>query len=371
MHNLLLVYYEPAQSGQTAHVFSLARGLDPANYRLQVIVPAHLQAAVTQFREAGVQVHPMPLRKLFWPMVTCLAFIRLIRQENFDLVHVHSQEAGVMARLLAYLAGARRIIYTPQTIDIRQVKWRWLYVIIERMLARITHTIVAVNQVDRVRMLAWGIPADRVVCIPNGVDLSLFAQTGNLAELRQQLSFDIDAPLVMQVGRLGPQKDPQAFVTGACRVLEKVPTARFALVGDGPLRADLTADIQALGLETNIQLLGWQADAYKLMRAASVVSLTSRWEGTPFSLLEAMSWALPVVATNVNGCAELVINGITGYLVPPGDPDAWAARVIDLLQDVALAKKLGAQGRRHVEAHYSLQEMIAQIERLYLAIMSG
>jgi glycosyltransferase involved in cell wall biosynthesis len=111
--------------------------------------------------------------------------------------------------------------------------------------------------------------------------------------------------------------------------------------------------------------LGWRDEAFKLMAAADVVSLTSRWEGTPYTLLEAMAWSRPAAATAVNGCTEIVVDGDTGFLVSPGDTIAWARRITDLLSDPVMAAALGQQGRRRVEERFSLREMVARIESLY------
>ena len=101
------------------------------------------------------------------------------------------------------------------------------------------------------------------------------------------------------------------------------------------------------------------------MPAADVVTLTSRWEGTPYTLLEAMACSRPVVATAVNGCSDVVVDGGTGFLAPPGDTTAWAGRIVDLLRDPAMAAGMGQRGRSRVEQRFSLREMVARTESLY------
>jgi glycosyltransferase involved in cell wall biosynthesis len=387
---ILLVFYEPMPAGQTTHVLSLARALDNCKYRVR-----SPQAVVT--------------------------LARLIRRQDIDIVHVHSQEAGLLGRLVARAAGARRVIYTPQTIDIRRVRFHWLYVLIERILARVTDVIISVNEPDRERLIRWGIPPHKIVTIPNGIDLSPSApsttlMTGSLGvnsiegacpacpehsrgkpvegpalsaaegacpacpersrgkpaegpvdvgSLRRALGLDEDRPLVMQVARLSAQKDPLAFVEGAAHVVRERPDVQFALVGEGPLTEATAKRVRALGLDEHVHLLGWRDEAFNLMAAADVVSLTSRWEGAPHTLLEAMAWSRPVVATAVNGCPEIVVDGGTGFLVPPGDTKAWARRIIDLLSDPVMAAAMGREGRIRVEERFSLREMATRIEGPY------
>ena len=319
MLRILVVYYEPAAAGQTTHVLSLARGLDKQKFHVSVVLPAHLERASAAFRLGGVEVLPLPMRKVAWDPGTGARLIQLVRREAIDVVHVHSQEAGLPARILAWLAGARRVVYTPQCIDIRRARWHWLYMLIERALAHITDVIVSVNEYDRERLIRRGIPPAKVVTIANGIDLAAFDGPVHTQALRRTLGVEGERPLVLQVGRLCAQKDPLAFVEGARRVIELCPNARFALVGEGPLRDAVTTRVQKWGLEHRIHLLGWQPAAFRLMPAADVVTLTSRWEGTPYVLLEAMACSKPVVATAVNGCPEVVADGVTGFVVPSGD----------------------------------------------------
>jgi len=365
---ILQVYYEPRPAGQTRHVLSLASGLDRRTYHVTVVLPDNLQHSIAAFEQAGVEVVPLPLRKVMWQPRAVATLIHLIRQRDFDVVHVHSQEAGLLARVVARIAQARVVIYTPQTIDIRRARLHWLYRLSERILAHVTDVLVSVGELDRQRLIQWGIPHNKIVTIPNGVDLSAFDGPVDVGSLRQELGLNKDQPLVMQVGRLSAQKAPLAFIEGAARVVQERPDTQFVMVGEGPLREAAAAHIRALDLDEHVHLLGWREDAFKLIAAADVVSLTSRWEGMPHVLLEAMAWSRPVVATAVNGCPEIVVDGTTGFLVLPGNTTTWAGRVLDLLNEPAKAAAMGRQGRERVEERFSLKEMIARIETLYLQV---
>ncbi|MBN1887643.1 MAG: glycosyltransferase [Thermoflexales bacterium] len=364
--NILQIYYEPIPAGQGTHVLALVRGLlQKAKHHVTVALPQNLPRSIAAFEQAGAKVFPLPMNKLLWRPGAAGRLASLIRRQDFDIVHVHSQEAGISARLIARAAGARRIFYTPQTIDIRQTAWHWLYVWVERGLARLTDAIISVNEADRMRMVAWGIPAHKIVTVPNGIDLSTLDEPADPDLSRRAFGLDVAGPVVMQVGRLSLQKDPLTFVEGAAHVVRACPGAQFVLLGEGPLSETLRARIHALGLDAHVHLLGWRSDAALLMAAADVVTLSSRWEGSPHTLLEAMARSRPVVATAVNGCPEIVLDGITGYLSPPGDAAEWARQVARLLNDPAQAAAMGKRGRQRVEEHFGLPEMIARIERLY------
>ncbi|MBI1876741.1 MAG: glycosyltransferase, partial [Chloroflexi bacterium] len=316
MLKILQIYYEPRPSGQTTHVLSLIRGLDRQKYRLMLALPTHLQPCASAFSEAGIEVISLPLRKVVWGPSTIISLIRLIRNQQIDIVHVHSQEAGLPMRLVARLAGRSKVVYTPQTIDIRRTNWQWLYLLTERVLAQMTEAIISVNEFDRKRLVKLGISPEKIVTIPNGIDLDTFRKPVDVRRARETIGLSPGRPLVIQVGRLSPQKDPLAFVAGAAIVAHEYPEVQFALVGEGPLRDVVATSISELGLQKRVHLLGWQDEAFRLIAAADLVTLTSHWEGIPYALLEAMAWARPVVATSVNGCPEVVIHKVTGLLVP-------------------------------------------------------
>jgi glycosyltransferase involved in cell wall biosynthesis len=169
----------------------------------------------------------------------------------------------------------------------------------------------------------------------------------------------------MQVARLSAQKNPVAFVDGAGLVAQRHPATQFVMIGQGPLEERVLARIQALGLQEHVHMLGWRDQACLLMAAADVISLTSRWEGAPYSLIEAMAASRPVVATAVNGCPEIVVDQETGYLTPPDDVAAWAAQVSQLLERPQIGKEMGKAARKRAETKFSLQATTACTAQLY------
>lgn len=359
---ILFVYYEPLASGQTTHVLSLVRGLDKTQFQIQVVLPDLLQELTPQFEAAGARVLALPMRRLMWKPAAVSGLLRVIRSERPDIVHIHSQEAGMVARPFAWLAGAKNIFYTPQTIDIRRKRWQGLVTLAERLLAHLTRQIISVNEADRQRMIQWGIRDSKIATIYNGVDLDEVVAGQASAGL-----FPPGALLVIQLGRLSEQKNPLAFVEGAEHVLRIIPKARFVFIGEGDMRAVITERIDTLNLQDKIKLLGNIPQAAHWLGMADVVTLTSLWEGTPYSLIEAMAWSRPVVATCVNGCREVVVDGQTGFLVSPDQPKAWAERVITLLQDPDLRARLGSEGRKRAERMFSIQAMITSMAELYQA----
>jgi len=171
--------------------------------------------------------------------------------------------------------------------------------------------------------------------------------------------------VVMQIGRLSPQKDPLMFLQGARYVLSGNSKAQLVWIGEGPLYMQVKSEVESLGLQDKIHLLGRIDQAYRCLPAADMVTLTSQWEGLPYSILEAMACSKPVVATAVNGCSEVVINGQTGYLVEDGDAFGWAKSILNLIANPQQAQLMGHAGRQLVEEKYSLSTMVSQIEQAY------
>jgi len=370
MLNVMFVYFEPQISGLTTHVLSLANRLDKSKYAITVVVPAHLHHCTTAFKQSGVAIVPLTMRKVFWNIKSTISMMMLIRREKIDIVHVHGQEAGILVRVLARLARAQVIIYTPQCTNIRNVRWFWLYRSLEKVLSFITDMIISVNEIDRTKLIQWGIHSSKVITIKNGIDPNSFNEPINVGKVKHDHGLDENLPLVMQVGRLSDQKNPLAFVEGASIVVREHPDVIFVLVGDGPLKEKVVDYIQDLGMGNQVHCLGWQDNANKLIAIADIITLTSRWEGLPYVLLEAMAWSRPVVTTAVNGCPEIVKHGITGYLVPENDTDSWARYVIKLLENPGQSVEMGQRGIELLKNELSLQNMVEQTEKLYDSLIN-
>jgi glycosyltransferase involved in cell wall biosynthesis len=171
------------------------------------------------------------------------------------------------------------------------------------------------------------------------------------------------------VTRLSPKKAPLDYVAAAAQVAAHRPDVHFVIVGDGPLRADVEARVVASGLAGRVHLTGLRRDVADLMHSFDVFALTSLWEGLPRVLPQAMAAGLPIVATGVDGNAEAVTDGINGFLTPPGDPQAMAIALLQLLEDPTLASRFGEAGQARAD-EFSAHKMIRDIAALYEALLA-
>jgi glycosyltransferase involved in cell wall biosynthesis len=173
------------------------------------------------------------------------------------------------------------------------------------------------------------------------------------------------------IARLVWYKGLEDLLKAAALIVRRYPSARFLVVGDGPLRQALEEKARALRLNGTVRFLGAVPNASSLLPHFDIFVLSSLWEGMSNSLLEAMAAGKPVVATDVGGSPEVVIDGKTGFLVPPKDPEALASAILHLLADRELARNLGEAGRIRVESEFTLEIMVARLEELYDSLLAA
>lgn len=363
------VFYEPIHSGQAVHVLSLAAHVDRRQCALHVCYPAGDERTRRRLAELGIPGHPWPMRK--WQNAgPALALLRLIRREKIDIVHVHGQFAGIWARPAARLAGAG-VVYTPHTIRIRQTALQPTYEILERAWRRFTDIIIAVCEADRQWIIRKGWGASKSVrTVYNGLDWEEW-QSHRVTKdaARERLGWPPAAPVILQIGRLDAQKAPEDFVRMMRRLHTHLPEARGFLAGDGPLRRRVQAVIRECGLDGVVTLLGQRQDIPVLLSAADVVTLTSRWEGLPYSLLEAGAMARPAVAAAVNGVPEVILHGVTGLVVPAGRPEAIAEAVLTLLNDPSRARAMGLAAQQRVRETFDVRRTAEEVMGIYQEVI--
>ena len=300
-------------------------------------------------RSAGARFLPLThVRRPISPWRDVLGLVeltKLLRRERPHIVHVNSAKAAALGRVAAWLARVPIRVYTVHgwaflaERGLASAAYRWA----ERALRPLTTVTVCVSENERRAGLAARACDERTtVVIRNGVD-PVDADPAGAPPAR---------PRLVMVGRLQAPKDPLTLV----RALATVRGRDFEalLVGEGPERVAVEEEVSRLGIESAVRLLGERIDVAELLRSADIFVLSTRSEGLPLSILEAMGAGLPVVASNVGGVPELVIDGETGILVPPGDPHSLGEAIKRLLEDPPLLRRLGEAGRARVAEHFDL-----------------
>jgi glycosyltransferase involved in cell wall biosynthesis len=222
---------------------------------------------------------------------------------------------------------------------------------------------------DELLDLGIGRP-DQIEVVPLGLDLDAFLALDPVTpsgKLRAHLGLPPTAPLVGIVGRLVPIKD----VATTIRAVQRLDGVHLAVVGDGALRPALEDEAAKLRVADRVHFTGWWDDVAAVMADLDVAALSSRNEGTPVALIEALAAGRPVVGTNVGGVRFVVEEDQSGYLVPPDDPDALAERLKQLLADPALRARMGEYGRAHVRERFGARRLVADMRALYTDLRRG
>lgn len=360
-------------AGGEVYLLHLAHALDRGRFELAVIAP-EAGPLLSRLRALGVETAVVPLGGSLASPAPLGRLARALRALRPRLVQSHGGRTNFYARLACRLAGVPCHVSTVHNslydYPVGAAR-RAAYVLADRATARLSAVIVCVagslarDLVERSR-----IPAARVTVIPNGVDLARFdPAAADGRRVRAELALG-DGPVVGIVGRMTPQKAHTDFVAAFAEARRRAPAARALIVGDGPLRAAVEAAVTARGLGAACVLAGVRDDIPECLAAMDVVALSSVSEGFPFTVLEALAMARPLAATAVNGVTEIVEDGATGLLVPPGRPELLGAALAALLADPVPAAALGAAGRQTVESRYSLPLMIHRITNLYEDLLS-
>ena len=373
--------------GPAKHVVWLTSGLEAAGYRSLLVtgtVPPGEEDMSYFADEAGVKpvyIPEMSREISLKDAVTTWKLFRLLLRERPDIVHTHTAKAGTVGRVAGWfyrwltpgvLVGRPRpckFVHTYHGHVFHSYYGRFTtrtFLLIEKALARfVTDRLVVVSEQQREEInKTFGVGrTDQIRIIRLGLDLNVFSNYANRrGRFRTELGVDDETVLVGIVGRLTEIKNHEMFLESAARV--GLDNVRYVIIGDGSLRASLEAKARSLGIENKVIFAGGRKDPEYFYPALDIVALTSRNEGTPLTLIEAMANARPVIATLVGGVVDL-LGSDRGLGVRPYDVDAFAAGLGTLIKDKMLRDKLGRSGFEFVEQNYRKERLLKDVEDLY------
>lgn len=363
MIRVLQLLVTTAAGGGPKQVYDLVRHLPKEEFEVVVAGPRD-GPFFDRFRDLGLPVVEIATHRVGWrPLVEVL---RLIRASRIDVVHSHGKGAGVYGRLGARRAGVAAV-HTFHGIHYERYPWlgRVAYLALERWLAAGTHAIINVSATQEREGLALGLfRSSQGVTIVNGIDL--LELDAHLADAdRARLGLVDGAPVVGSVTRFDPVKRVDVLVRALTILTPSLPRLALVLVGGGrdePRVKRLAADA---GLGDRVIFTGSLDDPARTYRVFDLYVATSRKEGLPLSLLEAMGARLAVVASDVPGHRDVVLHGETGLLVPPDDPTALADAIATLLADPERRRRMGEAGRRRVAEAFTSASMVEKTAEVY------
>ena len=298
-----------------------------------------------------------------------LRLFRLLGRNRYDVVHTHLIGANVLAAPLAALYRVPVRLTHDQTHD--DVRYRsFIHLGLDTLANRLNHHVIAVSSSIRTFLCQEeGVSTQKISVIYNSVDLQRFSPNNDPTakeQGRRKLGLPADALVVGGVGRLHYQKNFPLFLAVAAEVCSQFPQAIFVIAGEGPERATLEEMSRKLGIASRVRFLGFVKEMPELYQSLDVLLLTSHFEGTPLTVLEAMAMGVPVVASQVDGVAEILDDGKDALLVPWEDKELFTRQISELLADRDLAQRLAQSGQKKVRRHYSAEAMVRKVEALYL-----
>jgi glycosyltransferase involved in cell wall biosynthesis len=314
-------------------------------------------------RDTGISVETVPIRSSA-DMAAVAAMVRIFRKQGATVVNTHSGKDSWVGSMAAKIAGVPLLIRTRHiSVPIRRGFFNRIY--------RWPDGYITTGEMIREHLIGKGIPADRVVSIPTGVDLEKFAAGTDGKRIREKFGIPPGTFLVSMIGVLRSWKRHDVFLESVRLLREQGVPVHGLIVGEGPQRGKIEALVVRGGMADRITVTGFRDDVPEIVAASDAVLLTSdRFEGVPQVILQALAMARPVVASPIGGIPEVVLHGKTGLLCPPGDASAYAGAMARLAGDPGLRERLGKAGRELVLSGYTAAAMCDRTEAFYSRLAS-
>ena len=323
-------------------------------------------ALVPSLEKGGASVVCFNRRHFPSMLISTRRVAQFLKEWGADLIHCHLPLAGVIGRLAARSASIP-VVYTEHNVMERYHPWTRR---LNLMTWKMQDQVVAVSREvgDSIRSHAGtSVP---VLVVQNGVPVDSFVPSmEQRASIRRELAIPEESPVVGMVAVFRPQKDLKRWLESARLIRNAFPSAHFLMVGDGPLMKEVRATAEDLRLADVTHFVGLQPEIRPYLSAMDAYMSSSLFEGLPLSLLEAMAMKLPVVATSVGGVPEVIVDGRTGYIVPPGSPEMLAEKICLLLSNEQMRHDFGLAGRSVIEERFSMNRMVQQLEDLYVSLI--
>lgn len=344
--------------GGQSQVLTTLMGLRALGHRTLLV--AHSEGELRQRAKEGLDLVPLA-PKTEMDLTAAWRLSRIIKQLKPDIVHAHDPHGVAMAGLALSMSTQ---LVKPPLVAARRVDFHLRGSSLSRWKYRQVDCFLCASEAIRQMLIGDGVPAARAVTVHEGIDLGR-VDAAPPANLHEDLWLPHQAPIVGNVAALVAHKGQRHLIEAARLVLPQVPDARFVIAGEGELRPVLERQIKDHHLEKHVLLAGFRPDVLSLHKAFDIFVMSSVTEGLGTSLLDAMAAGKPVVATRAGGIPEVVIDGETGFLVPPRDHDAMAGTIVKLLKDDALRHRMGKAGRARVQSIFSAERMVQETLRVY------
>jgi len=363
---LLIIIESLAVGGAEGQVYELVKGLDKNQYEPVVCSLTKGGIYVEKIRNEGVKVITIAnrLRGVPWKLPK---IIKVLRKERFDIVHNQMFVAGLFGTLIGKLLSVPVVINSVLSLGFTV---NWYRRPIKCLLYKISDCVIVNSEKIKSLLIHYRIvKKDKIWRIYNGVDIETFHPKSNgssVSKLRNELGIASgDYHVIGILARLTPVKNHRCLLRAIPDIQEEFPKTVFLVIGNGPLEKMLKQFAKDLHIIEHIRFLGERKDTHELLRLMDLSVLCSLREGFSNSILEAMAAGIPVVASNMGGNSEAIVDGVTGFLFNPTDPAALAERVKEILKNKRRMRQMGLAGRKRAESLFSISRMVREYEGIY------
>ncbi len=353
----IVQYITPSQiGGAEVHVCALSERLRARGHEVTVVCPKG-RLLVAELAARGLRVRtPRTMGKV--DPVTLARLVGWLGRDRAQVIHTHLSTAGLLGSFAARIRGIPAVA-TVHGLNTRTC-FNW------------AHAIIAVSNAVKQHLVGQGMAAERITVVHNGVDLRAMSRADEGGAVREMWDVPVGAPVLITVGRLTPKKGHRDLLAALARLVgdARWGDVRLLIVGTGALLRGLKREAEQLGLGERVVFTGFQREVLPFLQAADIFVLPSIQEGLSLSALEAMALGKPVVACRVGGTPEVVVDGQTGVLVSPGQPEELASALQGLLEHPDQARAMGAAGRERVRNSFDFEQMVSKIEEIYRSLIS-
>lgn len=323
-----------------------------------------------KYQEKNISIEELRAGSLF---STIKEIRRLIKKLQPVIIHAHGTRAAVWARIVVIFSRKKpKIIYTLHGFHIirKNILIRWVFVALERFLNLWTDILVCVSEADKKLILKYKtISENKIIVIKNGIDLKKFQiDQQRIEEKKQNLRLRNNF-ILTTIGRLHQPKDCSIILKALKLIISQIKNVKLLIIGDGPLQEPLEKEAKNLGLREYVKFLGFQEDVPILINLSDLIILSTKWEGLPLVPLEAGAGKKPVIASDVEGVREIIINKKTGYLFKPGSEKDLAEKIFQLTKSEELRKKIGESAFKFISENFDQRIMVEKYRKLYQPII--
>jgi sugar transferase (PEP-CTERM/EpsH1 system associated) len=363
---ILHVIYSLGMGGAERVIVNYAKYFDKNRYELFVCALTEGGPYENDLNKAGVSYFILNKKKGI-DLSVIPKISRILRSEQIDIVHLHDFSSIAWVTIPAIIFGVKRIIRTEHNVKrLNRGLMSNMKNTIKFILDFFQKQIVCVSEeVRKTHRKKIGFLSNKYLTIHNGIDKELFDIHLDREKYLREFNFDQKAILVCIVGRFFPQKAHDIFLYAIRYVLEKKNNLGILIVGDGPRKKELFELAKELGIYNQVTFTGNRSDIPQLLNLIDIFALSSAWEGFPMTILEAMACGKPAIVTDVGGNREAVIDGETGFIVPPGNPLAMSEAIIELIDKPELRRKMGIKGKERFLKNFTAQVMVQRTEMIY------